>query len=240
MNQLRRLALLALGLSMCSCIPTDPTGNWGLFPGATGVNSSGSTPGVLVLGDSLIYNANVQTLADTIRFWRGTDAVVAAAGGASVAHFNSPTLIHPAGLSTIAEYESFFGNVRVTVLALGSNDARIMTAEAGNQYGYSFQEYGQQLSKAIQDARAHSSCVLLVGIAPWSLASPQIVSDVNSLMAWVASSDWRIDFADWGSYSAGHPEWFASPGDVHHSEAGKAAYRDYINNWLASMLGGGC
>lgn len=242
MTQLRRAALILFACGFCSCIPSAPGApNWGLFPGATGYNDTGSSPGVLVLGDSLVYNADVKTLANMIRFWRGTDAVVAAAGGASFAHFNSPALIAPSGLSTVAQYAAFFGSIRVTVLALGSNDARIMAAEAGNQYGYNFQEFGQQLSKAIQDARAHSQCVLLVGVARWPDAVPaQLLSDVNALMAWTASSDWRISFADWRSHSAGHPEWFVSPGNVHHTEAGEAAYRDYINNWLASMLGGGC
>lgn len=238
--RLRRLALLVLAFGFCSCIPNEPTGNWGLpWGGAIGVNDSGSAPGVFVVGDSLLHN-QVQDMANAIRFWRGTDSVVAAAGGASFAHFNKPSLINPAGLSTIEQYVNFFGNVRVTVLALGSNDARIMTAEAGNQYGYSFQEFGQQLSEAISDARTHSRCVVLVGIAPWSLASPQIVNDVNALMAWAGSSDWRIEFADWRSHSSGHPEWFVAPGDVHHTPAGAVAYRDFINNWIASMLGRGC
>jgi hypothetical protein len=241
MTRLRRVALIVLGVGFCSCIPVDPTGNWGLpFGSATAVNDTGSSPGVFVVGDSLLQ-LQVQTVADAIRFWRGTDSVVVAAAGASTAHFNSPTLIHGVGLSTIAEYEAFFGNVRVTVLALGSNDARILAAEAGNQYGYNFQEYGQQLSKAITDARSHSQCVVLVGIAPWDDAAPrQIVSDINALMAWSGSVDWRVVFADWRSYSAGHPEWFAGPGDVHHSPAGATAYRDFINNWIASMLSRGC
>lgn len=242
MTGLRRLALIAFAFGFCSCIPSQPTGNWALpWGSATGVNDTGSNPGIFVVGDSLLH-LQVQTVADAIRFWRGTDAVVVAAGGASVAHFNSPSLINPSGLSTIEQYVNFFGNVRVTVIALGSNDVRLMAAEAGNQYGYSFQEFGQQVSEAISDARAHSQCVVLVGVAPWDDAAPrQLVSDVNSLYAWAASGDWRIEFADWNAYSAGHPEWFNAPGrDVHHTAAGATAYRDFINNWIASMLGRGC
>src|SRR5262245_3503698 len=70
----RALAIAAALALVLSCIPTNPGDKpgWGLFPGSTGVNGTGSTPGVLVLGDSLVWGANVQTLADMIRFWRGT------------------------------------------------------------------------------------------------------------------------------------------------------------------------
>src|SRR5262249_7594058 len=95
----KRFVLPALLFVIAACIPDDTSKpGWGLFPGAVGSNDTGSSPGVLVVGDSLTFNLDVQQLANAIRFFRGTDAVVAAAGGASMAHFNKPTLIGAAGL----------------------------------------------------------------------------------------------------------------------------------------------
>src|SRR5262249_5171175 len=97
MNTLKRLFLPTVLLVLATCIPDDTSKpGWGLFPGQVGSNDTGSSPGVLVVGDSLVFNLNVQTMANAIRFFRGTDSVVAAAGGASMAHFNKSSLISAA------------------------------------------------------------------------------------------------------------------------------------------------
>lgn len=238
-----RLALLGLAALLWSCIPTHPDDKpgWGLFPGALGANGSGSTPGVLVLGDSLVYNADVHTLANMIRFWRGTSAVVAAAGGASFAHFNKATLIGPSGLATIQNYQDFFQPLRITVLALGSNDARLITGEQSDPYGYRLAEYRDQAFIAAGSALSRSNCLVLINVANhWSLAAPRIVNEINAGLAALDGANSRIRTADWNSFSAGHPEWFAHPDDIHHTEAGEAAYRDFINNAIADAMAAGC
>src|SRR6185295_15396712 len=167
----------ALMFVLGACIPDDTSKpGWGLFPGAVGSNDTGSSPGVLVIGDSLTFNLDVQQLANAIRFFRGSNAFVAAAGGASMAHFNKESLIHDAGLSTIQQYEDFFGSARITVIALGSNDARIITGERGQDGAYTTDEFAGQAQIAVSAALSHSQCAVLVNVANhWSIAAPDIV-----------------------------------------------------------------
>jgi hypothetical protein len=223
-------------------VPNDTTkSGWGVFPGVVGVNDSGSAPGVFVVGDSLVVGVDPPTLANAIRFFHGTDGIVAAAGGASAAHFNKTSLISPAQLSTIEQYEVFFGMLRITVLALGSNDARIATSERDQTGGYSVAEFGHQVAVAVDAARLHSRCVLLVNVANhWSLAAPDIVDQVNGVLRCAETSDLRVRTLDWNAYSAPHPDWFADPTDIHHSAAGKDAYRDFITGAVGQALASGC
>ena len=209
MKPTRRIALVAAVALFVSCIPTNPGDKpgWGLFPGAVGSNGTGSTPGVLVLGDSLVFGANVQTLADMIRFWRGTSSVVAAAGGASFAHFNKATLIGPSGLATVQSYVDFFKPLRVTVLALGSNDARIITGEVSDPYGYRLEEYRQQALISAGAALSGSSCVVLINVADhWApVASSAVVAEINAGLAALDAAHPQIRTHDWNAFSAPHP-----------------------------------
>lgn len=238
----RKRALTLAALIVAACIPDDTSKpGWGLFPGQTGANDTGSAPGVLVVGDSLVFGLDVQVLANAIRFFRGTDAFVAAAGGASMAHFNKESLIGAAGLSTIQQYEDLFGTVRITVVALGSNDARIITGERGQVGGYTLGELAQQAEIAVSSGLSHSQCVVLVNVANhWEIAAPDVVDEINRVLGELGTGDPRVRTADWNSFSAPHPEWFASPTDIHHSEAGKIAYRDFINNAIAAAMASGC
>jgi hypothetical protein len=238
---LKRSVVAAL-VVISACIPDDTSKpGWGLFPGQAGSNDTGSSPGVVVVGDSLVFNLDVQTVANAIRFFRGTDSFVAAAGGASMAHFNKASLIGSAGLSTIQQYEDFFGSVRITVVALGSNDARIITGERGQSDGYTLDEFAQQAQIAVSSGLSHSQCVVLVNVANhWDVAAPDVVDQINSALGNLGSGDPRVRTVDWNSFSAPHPEWFASPTDIHHSEAGKTAYRDFINDAVAAAMSAGC
>lgn len=238
----KRSITAAALIVLAACIPDDTSKpGWGLFPGQTGSNDTGSSPGVLVFGDSLVFGVDVQTMANAIRFFRGTDAFVAAAGGASMAHFNKPSLIQASGLSTIQQYEEFFGSARVTVIALGSNDARIITGELDEATGYTLDEFAQQAQIAVTSGLAHSQCVVLVNVANhWSLAAPDVVNEINAALGALGTGDPRVRTVDWNAFSSPHPEWFAAPTDIHHSEAGKIAYRDFINNAVAAAMAAGC
>jgi hypothetical protein len=240
-TRIRSVTAAALIL-FATCIPDDTSKpGWGLFPGQTGGNDTGSSPGVLVFGDSLVFNLDVQVVANAIRFFRGTDAFVAAAGGASMAHFNKASLIGAAGLSTIQQYEDFFGSARVTVIALGSNDARILTGERDQAGGYTLGEFAQQAEIAVASGLSHSQCVVLVNVADhWSLAAPDIVSEINAVLGELGTGNPRVRTVDWNAFSALHPEWFLAPTDIHHSDAGKVAYRDFINNAVAAAMASGC
>ena len=70
------------------------------------------------------------------------------------------TLIGPSGLATVQSYVDFFEPLRVTVLALGSNDARIITGEVSDPYGYRLEEYRRQALIAAGAALSGSSCVV--------------------------------------------------------------------------------
>jgi hypothetical protein len=228
------------------CKPTAPVGGvpadtskpgWELSPGAQGSNDSGEPPPVLILGDSLVFNLDVNVMANAIRFFLARDAVVAAASGASVPHFNEAELIRPAGISTLEAYVAFLADVGVTVLALGSNDARIITRERTQRGGYSIDEFAHQLHVAVMTARARSRCVVLVNMANhWDAAAPEVVDQVNAVLGCENTATTRVRIADWASASAPHPEWFASPTDIHHSEAGKLAYRDFLRDAVDAAI----
>lgn len=240
--QIQRYLVAPITLAALSCIPDDTSKpGWGLFPGAVGSNDTGSSPGVLVVGDSLVFGVEVQTLANQLRLFGGTDSVVAAAGGASTAHFNKESLIGASGLSTIQQYANFFGDLRVTVVALGSNDARIITGELGTMDGYTIEEYRGQAELAVSSALSHSRCVVLVNVANhWELAAPAVVDDINAILGELGTGDPRVQLADWNAHSAPHPEWFAAPNDIHHSAQGKLAYLAFLNEAVASAFRSGC
>jgi lysophospholipase L1-like esterase len=237
----RTLAVPAL-LALLSCIPEDISKpGWGLFPGAVGSNDTGSSPGVLVVGDSLVFGVGVQTVANTIRFFGGTSSVVAAAGGASTAHFNKEGLIGASGLSTIQQYVNFFGDLRVTVVALGSNDARIITGELGTMDGYTIDEFRGQAELAVSSALSRSRCVVLINVANhWEIAAPQVVDDINAILGELGTGNPKVRTADWNAFSAPHPEWFAAPNDIHHSDEGKDAYNGFITEAIAAAFRSGC
>jgi hypothetical protein len=239
----RRAAIAAVVLLSLSCIPTNPTDKpgWGIIVTATSTNATGATPGVVVIGDSLIWWAGTQTLADTIRFWRGLSTVVVGAAGASWAHFNSATLIGPYGLGTIQNYADFF-HPRIMVIALGSNDARLIGGEVNDPFGYRVNEYKDQAFWATVGALNSAECVVLINVADhWSAATTSaVIAEVNVGLDNLDAASNRIFTADWDAWSAPHPEWFTGPTDIHHSDAGKAAYRSFINDAVANAMASGC
>lgn len=160
---------------------------------------------------------------------------------ASFAHFNKDTLIGPSGLATVQSYTAFFQPLRITVLALGSNDARLITGEQTDPYGYRLSEWRDQAFIAAGSALSHSSCVVLINVANhWSLAAPWIVDEINAGLAALDAASSRIHTADWNAFSAGHPEWFENAGDIHHTPAGMTAYRDFVNDAIAGAMAAGC
>src|SRR4051794_13794690 len=65
------------------CKPPAPSGvvpddtskpGWEISPGAIASNNTGTGPGVFVIGDSLVFDLDVATLANEIRFFHGTSA----------------------------------------------------------------------------------------------------------------------------------------------------------------------
>jgi hypothetical protein len=224
-------------------------------------NNTGSSPGVLVIGDGLVrgiaqaQNGNgPQELADAIRFWSGRGSAVAAREDVSLSHFMSHTLyydkpnplpkpeppLEPSPLEVaVAQFE-----LDLTVLALGSDDARILTTDGGRKSArYTIGDYRGQLDNAVKVSLASSECVLLVNVADhWSdvVSGPDLAA-VNTEIAEVVDADpARVRLADWKTHSAGKNSWFTSPGDIHHTLAGRDAYRDFIVTAVTVALNNGC
>jgi hypothetical protein len=239
----RPLAIVAAVVFAVACIPTNPDDKpgWKILGAGTATNPTGATPGVVVIGDSLVLLAGNQELADMIRFWRGLSSVVVSAGGASWAHFNKATLIGPSGLGTIQNYADFF-HPRIMVIALGSNDARLIGGEVNDPFGYRVNEYKDQAFSGTVAALSGSQCVVLINVADhWSaVTTSAIIAEVNVGLDNLDAASDRIFTFDWDAFSAPHPEWFEHPADIHHTDAGKTAYRNFINDAIATAMASGC
>lgn len=244
------LAIAAAGLS--GCIPTSKsTAGWG-FVGIPYWQADPYTQ-TIVFGDSL----TVATFQDSggpgwfLLHLRnntgGHPAAVAAVGGISYAHFVTPSLAAPE-YSTIPDYEKFL-RPRVTVLALGTNDGRLI---AGNYGGYTQQDFQQSAAKAIDSALAVNSCVVLVDTTthyypPDVPAYPAQAAGINAyLQSRVQSGGGRVRMAQkdgksWDEYSAGRADWFLNNGgDYHHTAAGINEYRGFITDNIKSAYDAGC
>ncbi|HEX2737310.1 MAG TPA: hypothetical protein VHP57_04160 [Acidimicrobiia bacterium] len=240
-------------VGIAGCIPSAPTGNWTLFGGGQASNTSGANPPVLVVGDSLVFwsgpnNASgVQAYADNIRLYTGRSATVGAAAAASYTHFTHSALLAGTPVSTIQDYVSFL-SPRLTVLALGTNDARLLAGDTTNAFGYTQSDFQASANTAISSALTKSFCVVAVNVTTRSQTGAPFIAQaagVNNYLAQTAgSSGGRVRLADWNSYSASHPEWFDT-GDAagyHQSDSsGKAAYRQFIIDQInAAFATGHC
>jgi hypothetical protein len=236
-----------LALVVTACIPDQATGAWQLYGGSQKSNVSGANPPVLVLGDSLIHlsgpnNADgVQTYADYVRLYSGRSSTVAAATGASWSHFTKSSLIGTAGLSTAYDYINFL-KPRLTVIALGTNDARILQGDVGKSGGYTYDDFIGSVNSIVSAVRATSKCVLLVNVTERPQTGAGFVAQaklVNLELLVKTFDNPYVRVADWNEYSKGSDTWFktdAGSAGYHHTDSGKAAYRQFIMEKIASTL----
>jgi hypothetical protein len=236
-----------IALLVTACIPNAATGDWTLTAGSVKSNTTGVGPPMFVLGDSLIFASgpndsdDVQAYADNVRFFSGHNSTVAAAGGASWSHFTKSSLIGGTGLSTAYDYINFL-KPRLTVIALGTNDARILNLEAGQQYGYTYDDFVGSMNGIVSAARATSKCVLLVNVTERPETGAGFVDKaklVNLALSTQTFDKPYVRLADWNAQSINHPEWFRTEpifGFYHHTDSGKAAYRQFIMNNIVSTL----
>lgn len=204
---------------------------FGILANSTGT-AYGNGTWTLLVGDSLTYNVGSQAFADYFKSSNGRSTFVAASAGSSLPNWvNQGWLDNPAwggpNLASLANYVAFL-KPRITILALGSNDARIMTSNPGQ---YTSTDHFWKLLDAINKAKAQSRCVVLTTVPNrWNLTSTASVNAVNANINWADNNVAGVYVADWAGYSAGHPDWFAAPGDIHHSAAGKLYYANYLGN----------
>ena len=200
--------------------------------------AQGAAPATVFVGDSLIFGMS-QGLADLLTSSSGRLTWVAASGGASVPNFvNHGWLDNPPwggpNLATIEDYNRFLG-ARITVIALGTNDVRIM-ADVPAQYGRG--QHAAALATAIRQARTSSTCVFLVNPADHSGPSrSDEVAAVDQNIA--AAAVGRVFRIDWKGYAAGHEDWFVTAGDPHHSQVGRLMYADLIHRSVRDRIAAG-
>ncbi len=247
------LLVASLALVVSACIPSTPTGNWALMgPGVVKSNTTGATPGVLLVGDSLIHWSDPQAHANALRFFTGRSATVAAVAGSSYSHWMNESLIKGAGLTTIPNYVNFL-KPRITVFALGTNDARIMAKEQpqpladSNTNGYGFSDFVSSVSGAVDSALKTSKCVILIntqlGFGADTL-TPMISARGGLVNAWLSQyasnrADRRVRVGDWNWFSRQHRDWFIADG-VHHTATGQDQYRSFIVTKVSEALKNGC
>lgn len=209
------------------------------------LNQTGTAYGngtwTLMVGDSLTNGVGAQAFANLLKSSNGRSAFVAASSGSSIPNWRNPGwLDNPAygggNLASLQNYEDFF-KPRITILALGSNDARIMT---GSPASYSATAQFLNMVDAVNQAKSRSKCVLLTTVANhWSAATTANVNAVNASIAWADVNITGVYVADWKGYSAGHSDWFKSPTDIHHSNIGVLKYAEYIANVTKLLVASG-
>lgn len=243
--------LAASTLALGGCVPTSPTANgWGLLWGDQKSNGTGTNPATVVFGDSLIYSSGpndtngVQAYADTLRFFTGHSAVVSAVAGASYSHYISDALLAGKGVTKIQDMVAFV-RPHVTVIALGTNDGRLLGMDAGNPNGYTQADFQGSANTAITSALNVNSCVVLVNATTshYPAAQPNYPAQTAGVNAYLKSradsGGGRIRLADWDGYSGPHSDWFYA-GDYHHNATGKDQYRSYITQQVGAAYNAGC
>jgi hypothetical protein len=255
-------AAAAVSIVAVSCIPTYQEGVWILSSELVlGNNNTGSSPGVLIVGDGLVSgiaqaaNGNgPQELANAVRFWSGRDTFVGARKDASLSHYMSETLWNappeeipdpaPPLKPSIFEVGVVGFKRDLTVIALGSDDARILTTDGDRgDARYTSTDYRGQLDKAVTIALDNCKCVVLVNVADhWSnVASSLDIAAINKEIAEaVAAEPAKVRLADWKTHSAGKESWFNSPGDIYHTPAGRSAYQGFLVSAINLALNNGC
>jgi hypothetical protein len=241
-------AIGVLALVVTACIPDQATGAWQLYGGSQKSNVSGANLPVLVLGDSLVYLSGpddsagnptdgVQTYADNVRFFSGRNSTVVAAAGASWSHFTKSSLIGSAGLSTAYDYIKIL-SPRLTVVALGTNDARILSVDSS----YTFDDFIGSVNSIRSAALEKSRCVLLINVTERPATGAPFVEKAKLVNLGLLTQTFDrpyVKLADWNTYSAGavHDSWFKTDGlNFHHTDLGKGEYRKFIMSNIASTL----
>jgi len=240
---------IAVGAVICVTLGSARVANatapspFGILANSSAWAPRGNHQVTVLVGDSLIWAIPAQPLADHLSNSNGRSTWVAASAGASTKNFvtlgwlDDPIWGGP-DLTTIYNYNVFFGG-EITVVALGSNDARIMTSSPST---YGAREHAAALGEAIVQAKSRSTCVFLVNVANhWDLASSASVAAVNNNIdrATRGTGGRKVYKIDWAAHSAGHESWFAGPRDIHHSAEGKLHYAELINRSIRDKINAG-
>ena len=225
------IAAGAAAMPASARIPSTPTGAWAAYQGVIASNGTGAVPGVVIVGDSLVAWGNAGAFADTMRFITGRNTVVGASAGSSMSHWVTPSLIQPLNMPLLQDLTNFAAN-GVAVIALGTNDARLMDADAN----YKLADYAAALNKGIDGALVDAKCVVVVNTSSRVGQANRVRrQSVNSTILSVNKRGGRVLVGDWDAYSAGRADWFSGD-NVHHTAAGSEAYRAFMSNQVVGAL----
>lgn len=206
---------------------------WSAGP-PSGATVEGDDPAdVLVVGDSLVLYSDVERMADVVSGATRHDATAVGVTGATWVTYGRPEF--QTGNRLAWEYATEQEAV-LTVIALATNDARLLTQYPDQ---YSAQEQAEVMAATVDRVLGVSRCVLLVTVAgrdDTEGMDRSATDTVNAnLVAEADASGGSVRVADWEAISADHTEWF-TPGDVHFTGAGYAAYRAFIGRSARDML----
>lgn len=238
----RRALLLAPLLAAAVLATASPagaaqSGPWVTYP-ATSAQAEGEDTHVLVVGDSLLVGDlySVTGLADYVTSETRRSTYVTATPGGQWVTYGYPGQQNGAGL--LWDYASFL-EPRLTVVALGTNDARIMTA-VPDLYGPA--EHLELMRTSVARTLEHTRCVLLVKVREREVTGPfgmglADAAAVNANIDVLASSDeqHRTFVADWNTHAALRDDWFR-PNDVHLTWAGQLGYASFIADQAEIMI----
>lgn len=189
----------------------------------------------MLVGDSLTVDANysVQGVANYFRSETGRASYVSAVPGGQWVTYGWPGQQN--GNSLVWDYADFL-NARLTIGALATNDARIMTQSPSS---YTQQQQYDVMANAVGTTRQHSSCVMLVNVRARSVTgmSAANATKVNNNMTWLSATyaGGRVYVADWNSYSTGHNDWFIT-NDVHMTPTGQLKYFEFISDQAEALI----
>lgn len=201
----------------------------------------GSHPGLLFIGDSLLDPLNGDpTLAEHFQSATGLQSVTMTAPGSSYPNWINEGWLgyagfHPPGLEALTKTIE----PRVTVIALGANDARVVRDTDGR---YSPAHVKMRIHKAVEQARATAACIVLVNVAnPSGNVKAIQTMQVNVAIAEVAAESPSVHRANWRLFAKAHSDpddpnaWF--DGDrVHLSPSGRLAYAEFLSDYVDDLI----
>lgn len=245
---------VASAIALSGCIPTSrSTDGWG-FIGIEFQRGDANTQ-TLIAGDSLTVNTfRLDDAWFRLHVRNNTEwpagvqhpVTVSGVGGISWAHYATESLLSGTAISPLPSLAAFL-RPRVALVALGTNDARLIANGSG---GYTQQDFQGAAAKSIDALLNVKSCVVLVNTTthfypPSVPGYPAQAAGVNAyLKQRVDTGGGRVRMAtrdgqDWDTLSAGHPEWFL-PNDYHHSDSGINEYRSFLVDNVKSAYQAGC
>lgn len=205
------VALLAAGAVACEPKP---------YVGPT------TGPRLALVGDSLLAQIEQE----------GNDRFVAEGWSASLSGFT--------GFSTAESYDTVVKAVatgpRVLVVELGTNDVDRIGAGT-----LDLADFASDVRATI-DAAAPVPCLVWVGVetthgvigsTQMSALGPSVDQAIVAALTTSGRAPGTTFYADWATASAGQPELFDAPTDVHHSELGRHAFLDLIDRSIRSCPG---